>query len=133
MGAVARTCGRFALRRALAEFPVTVESFHWADMLTGMPSASDYRGEPSVSSAFGCLLILAPFLAFFFVWPDAIHVWRKPWSYLSLWIVGAVVAWLLLTSLLKRAGGLAAPVRVALYGALVAVSAVASVVIATSV
>ena len=98
-----------------------------------MASTTDYEGEPSRTSAFGCLLVLLPFLTFFFVWPDAIHVWRQPWSDLSLWIVGTLVAWVSLISLLSRVGGLRRSGRVMTYCALVALSVSISLAIAASV
>ncbi|HZC38038.1 MAG TPA: hypothetical protein VE221_05110, partial [Sphingomicrobium sp.] len=74
-----------------------------------------------------------PFLVFFVVWPDAIHVWPKPWSDLSLWIIGAILIWLGLRFLLMRARGMKAAARIIFYGSLIAASAAASFVIATSV
>jgi hypothetical protein len=102
-------------------------------MVLAVVSMRNHEREPSSASSLGCLLVLAPFLAFFIVWPDALHVWPKPWANLPLWIVGAVVVWLGLRLLLMRAATLRAWTRTILYCGLVAASAVASYLIATSV
>jgi hypothetical protein len=94
----------------------------------------DAIDQQTAGNRLGCLLVLLPALAFFFVMPDAAHVWSSPWSNPLLWLLSVVASWFGLRWLINRPiAALQRPTRFLAWGLLLAASVALAVFILRSV
>jgi hypothetical protein len=73
-------------------------------------------------------------LGFFIVMPDAMHVWKKPWSNPLLWLLAAIGSWFAMRWLIDGPiAALRTPTRFLIWGLMLALSVLLAALILRSV